>query len=113
MKTVAFGKRERFRFTSGGSLLQWKPIQGPAIYALTYKQDPEKRPKSHTVVYFGEALDLSQPAVHKELMQWWEQNSDNRGDLFFFFHPMPGSSQYERISLRNQLAREYEPQGNE
>lgn len=113
MSIVTFGKKQRLKFMTGGTLDKWQPAQGPAIYALTYKQDAVLKPKSHTVVYFGEAEDLASPTIYRDLRKWWETNSGELGELYVFFHPMPGSSQYERGRVQHQLALEYEPRGNE
>jgi hypothetical protein len=113
MNTVTFGKRERLKFIAGGTLEQWQPPQGPVIYALTFKQDAHMRPKAHTVAYFGETEDFSQPSIRNELNKWWDENSGHRGELYIFFHPMPGSSQHERAKIMHQLTLEYEPKGNE
>jgi hypothetical protein len=114
--TVTFGKRERLKFIAAGTLKQWQPAQVPAVYAVTYKQDAEARPKAHTVVYFGETADLSKQAasIHSEIRHWWDEHGGaHEGDLFIFFHPMPGSSQYERANIQHQLVLEYDPRGND
>ena len=112
MKIVSFGKRSRMKFWSGGTLNQWQTFSGPAIYALTYKEDAQARPKSHTVLYFGETEDLAQPSIHSDLIKWHENYHVN-GDLYFFFHPMPGSTQYERAKVKQQLTLEYNPKASD
>src|ERR1700733_7593171 len=98
MSTVSFGKRERLKFVAGGTLDKWQPESCPAIYAVTYKQNESTRPKAHTVLYFGESSDFSKQSIsiNKDVRQWWDENGGNGGQLFIFFHPMPGSSQYQR-----------------
>ncbi|HIA50652.1 MAG TPA: hypothetical protein EYN91_00955 [Candidatus Melainabacteria bacterium] len=114
MSALTFGKRNRYRFMSGGTLEQWKPAGGGAIYAVTYKADAVSRPKNHTVVFFGETPDLSLQAesIRRELQKWWNENGGSNGDLFLHVHEMPGSSQFERISVQKQLISEYDPHGN-
>ena len=114
MGAVSFGKRKRIRFTGGEPLKEWQPSAGAAVYAVTYQQDPVGRPKSHSVVYFGETADLSKqfPAIREELRSWWENDGVASGDLFVFYHEMPGSSQLERENVQHQLVLEYEPRGN-
>ena len=115
MSAVTFGKRERLKFVAAGTLNDWEPIPGPAIYALTYKQDAIGRPKAHTVVYFGQTSGIANDltTVRHELREWWHENSGNDGELFIFFHPMPGSSPFERTNVQHQLVMEYDPRGNE
>jgi hypothetical protein len=114
MSIVTFGRRERLKFQALGTIAQWQPHVVPAVYAITYKQEPKTRPKAHTVVYFGEAENLAQqaPVINSDIKQWWEQFGGNRGELFVFMYPMPGSSKYERTHVQHQLVAEYDPQAN-
>ncbi|HEY9790811.1 MAG TPA: hypothetical protein V6D22_10455 [Candidatus Obscuribacterales bacterium] len=114
MGAVSFGKRNRIRFTPGGTLKEWQPPSGAAIYAVTYQQDPVTRPKSHSVLYFGETADLAKQAavIREKLHSWWENNGGTGGELYIFYHEMPGSSQNERVNVQHQLVVEYDPRGN-
>lgn len=114
MGSVTFGKRERLKFYALGTINKWQPQVVPAVYAITYKQDPATRPKAHTVVYFGEADDLAKqaPTINRDLQQWWDDHGGKGAELFVFMYPMPGSSQYERANVRSQLVAEYDPQAN-
>lgn len=114
MSALTFGKRTRYRFMFGGTLEQWKPFGCEAVYAVTYKADAVSRPKNHTVVFFGETPDLALQAdsIRRELQKWWNENGGTNGDLFFYIHEMPGSSQFERVSVQKQLISEYDPHGN-
>lgn len=113
MPTVSFGKRERVRFQAEGSLTEWKPLGVPAVYAITYKQDPEDRPKAHTVLYFGEAENLAAEAgnILSDFKQWCHEYAHG-AELFIFTHPMPGSTKYERARIQHTLVSEYDPQAN-
>jgi hypothetical protein len=114
MSTVSFGKRTRIKFNSAGSIKNGPPQVGPAVYAITYKKDVSARPKSHTVLFFGEAHDLSQqgPTIISNITKWWLTHGGNDSDLFMFFHEMPGSSAFERDHVQHQLVMEYDPQAN-
>jgi hypothetical protein len=114
MSTVTFGKRNRYRFTAGGTLKQWQPSGGAAVYAVTYKPDAVNRPKAHSVVYFGEATDLVKQSdtIRKDLHAWWDENGGTDRELFIFIHEIVGSSQYERANVHHQLVMEYDPVGN-
>lgn len=111
---MSFGKRNRIRFTSGGALKEWHPSGGAAVYAVTYRPDAVSRPKSHSVVYFGETGDLSKqfPLIRDKVHAWWEQHGGTDAELFVFYHEMPGSSQNDRVNVQHQLIMEYDPRGN-
>lgn len=111
MNSLTFGKRSRFTFMGGVTLRDWHPSGGAAVYAITYKPDSTNRPKSHTVVYFGESSDISKHSVDicNDLDSWWKDNGKGTSDLFIFIHEMPTSSRYERMHLQKQLTIEYEP----
>jgi len=114
MSTMSFGKRTRLRFSAAGLLKSFVPERGPAIYAITYKQDPDGRPKAHTVVYFGETDDLlsHSQVIHNDMKHWWHDYGDIGSELFIFICPMPGSSQLERANIQRQLVHEYDPAAN-
>lgn len=112
--SISWGKRERFKFIGGGALVDWSPEAIPALYAITYKQDPVNKPKSHTVLYFGEAEALAEqaPSNNQEILDTWTRNGGRADELFIFIHPMPGSTQRHRLNAYEQLVLEYRPEGN-
>jgi hypothetical protein len=110
---ISWGLTERVKFTSGGQLSNWVAPSLPAVYSVTYKRDPANKAKAHTVLYFGEASDLSRetPTINQFLIEI--ADSDVRpSDLFIFIHPMPGSTQHERMKLMQTLIGDYRPRGN-
>ncbi len=114
MTTVSWGKRERYRFASCGALAGWAPPAVSAVYAITYKQEPDKKPKSHTVLYFGESEDLSQQSpILKRVESFWREGGGTLEELFVFVHPMAGSTQYERVKVQDRLVTEYQPHVNQ
>jgi len=112
---ISWGMRERFKFASGGSLGTWVPPALAGVYAVTYKQDPRNKPKSHTVLYFGESEDFSKLAasVCQRVVGLWKEGGGAADDFFVFFHPMSGSSQFDRHRIQERLIAEYQPHGNE
>lgn len=112
--SISWGRRERFKFTAGGTLMDWSPPILPAVYAITYKQDPKNKPKSHTVLYFGQADDLSQqaPTDNRQIMDSWVYSGGTVEELYVFIHPMPGSTRGQRSNLQEQLVAEYGPDCN-
>ncbi len=112
--SISWGKKQRYKFNSGVPLTSWSPPAMSGVYALTYKQDPDTKPKSHTVLYFGHAEDLSQQAsaYHKHVLDAWVENGGKVGELFVFVFPMNGASRWQRSSVQEQLVSEYSPQYN-
>ncbi len=114
MSALTFGIRNRYRFMSAGPLDKWAPSGSEAIYAVTYKANALINPKKHTVVFFGETPDLVQQAesIRQGHQRWWTELGGIEGELFMFYHEMPGSSQYERMNVQKELIADYDPQGN-
>lgn len=114
--SVSWGRRSRFRFESAGEYSQVVlPPGTPAVFAITYKQDPVNKPKSHTVLYFGESADLSKDILEraKDIKETWLNTGGREAaDLYVFYHPMPGSTLWQRNSVQNQLESEYDPPVN-
>jgi hypothetical protein len=84
------------------------------VYAITYKQDALTRPKSHTILLFGQAADVSKqlPQISDHVRRWWDEHSSDAPELFVFLHPMPDSSETDRTRVQSELVSEYDPQGN-
>jgi hypothetical protein len=111
--SISWGKKERFEFKTGGSLLSWRPPAMAGIYAITYKGDPEK-PKAHHILFFGQTDNLSEtsPEWNEEVVGAWKSSSQDIGELCVFVHPMPRSSTGERLRIQEQLVAEYRPRCN-
>ena len=110
--SISWGRRERFRFNAGGALSAWVPPSLAAVYSITYKQDPDKKPKAHTVLYFGETSDLSRESINQVLNECVDVQHMGPDELFVFIHPMPGSSSGERSKVQHSLIGDYRPRGN-
>lgn len=114
MTTISWGKRERYKFASCGAFIGWSPPVVSAVYAITYKQDPDKKPNSHTVLYFGESEDLSQQAPALKIVEdFWMENGGILDELYVFLHPMVGSNKSERSTVQYRLVTEYQPHVNQ
>lgn len=111
--SISWGLTDRIKFSSGGQLSNWVAPSLPAVYSVTYKQDPANKAKHHTVLYFGEASDLSKETqtISQFLAEIGESDIDP-SELFIFIHPMPGSTQHERTKVMQTLIRDYRPRGN-
>lgn len=115
MSSISWGMRNRYRFNAYGELERWAPPIVPGVFAITYRRDPQARPKSHTVLFFGEGGDLSKlsPAISSDIRNWWnESRKTASAELYVFVHPMPGSTQWDRARVQSELVAEYDPHGN-
>jgi hypothetical protein len=112
--SISWGHKARVRFEAAGEVNKCAPPAVPAVFAVTFKQDAENKPKAHTVLYFGESADLSRE-IHErcELVRDnWTENGGRETPLFVFYHPMPNSTLWQRTTVQNQLISEYDPPVN-
>ncbi|HEY9868181.1 MAG TPA: hypothetical protein V6D08_03155 [Candidatus Obscuribacterales bacterium] len=110
--SISWGKQQRVSFQGAWKLEEWSPPPSSGLFAITYKQDKTNRPKSHTVVYFGQGADLTGqglPWCHEASDRWLDVVGGARSELYVFFHPMPHSTQLERWMLHERLIAEYRP----
>jgi len=112
--TISWGRHERYKFTAYGGLTEWVPPVTPAVFAVTYRRDPQNKPKGHTVLLFGECDDMAQHAmsIKRQIMEVWSDNGGTIDDLYVFVHAMPGSTKSERSRIKETLVLEYQPQAN-
>src|SRR5947207_447199 len=108
--SISWGVKQRFKFTANGSLTNWQPPPLSGVYAISYKRSPDN-PKAHTILYFGQAGNLSgeAPDLNTQVLHAWADSGHNVGDLYVFVHSMPGSTSGERSSVQEQLIAEYRP----
>lgn len=111
--SISWGIKERYKFNASGSLHSWDPPPMSAVYAITYKQNPDK-PKSHTILFFGQAEDLAREAhdLNRQVTDAWAESGHDVRELNVFVHPMPGSTTGQRFKVQEQLVAEYRPQCN-
>lgn len=112
---ISWGMQERYKFSSYGTLTSWVPPVLAGVYAITYRRDAHNNPKKYTVLYFGEAEDLSRQDSdwHRNVVRMFTEDGGTTDELFVFVHPMLGSTQYERARIQQRLIAEYQPHGNE
>jgi len=111
--SISWGVKERFKFSTCGSLSHWDPPAVAGVYAITCKQDP-KRPKAHSILFVGQAEDMAREAREQnaQVIDAWKTSGQDLSELYVFVHPMPGSSISERTKIQEQLVAEYRPQCN-
>ena len=113
-RTISWGRHERYKFTAYGALSEWVPPVTPAVFAITYRRDPQKTPKGHTVLLFDECNDMAQHAssIRRQILEIWAEDGGTIDDLYVFVHAMPGSTKVERARIKETLVLEYQPQAN-
>ncbi|MBX9569805.1 MAG: hypothetical protein K2X77_12985 [Candidatus Obscuribacterales bacterium] len=111
---ISWGRAEKVTFSNCGALDQWVAEPTPAVYAVTYQKDPLNKPKSHTVLFFGESEDLAQQqtTIKHQVCDAWNREGGHSNELFVFVCPMKGSTKQQRIKLQQQLVLEYQPRAN-
>jgi hypothetical protein len=111
--SISWGIKQRYKFTANGSLTSWDPPAVPAVYAITYKNNPLK-PKAHTILFVGHAQNLQQEAheLNRQVTDAWTDSGHDVRELYVFIHHMPGSTSNERYDVQEQLTMEYRPQCN-
>jgi len=82
------------------------------VYAIMTKPDPQNKPNTYTVLYFGEAEDFSQRLDSQhEKIPCWQQNQ--KSGLYYELYIMSGSSQTQRQVIESQLISKYNPVCNQ
>jgi hypothetical protein len=111
---ICWGKNPRYKFISGGELRNCSPPGAPAVFAITYKQNPDTKPKAHTVLYFGHTEDLEKelPSVNEHIYELWNKQAGHSDALYVFMHLMPGTTHRQRENVHWQLVSEYWPAAN-
>lgn len=113
--SISWGRKQRFRFNAAGTVDQFTaPEKLAAVYAVTYKRDAANRPKSHTVLYFGESADAGRDIKSEcnNIKELWHKKGSNETELFVFYLSLPNSTPMERAAIQSQLIAEYDPMMN-
>lgn len=114
MSIISWGRRESVTFTSCGNLREWAPPAVAGLYAVTYQREPAKKPKGHSVLFFGECDNFADHvnSIRHRMGEFWTREGGQQDDLFIFVHLMDGSSMPQRRRLVESLVSEYQPQAN-
>jgi hypothetical protein len=75
------------------------------------KPDPEGKPKTYRVIYFGESGNMSERGFLKSHHKFgcWINEAGTTKNLYISTYLMPNSSETERRTKEGQLIREYDP----
>lgn len=92
------------------SITDWEPPYRAAVYAIMMKPDPENKPTTYRILYFGESSNLSERGFwrshHKH--QCFIDNAGSESDLYIGTYKMPNSTGEERKSVEQKLIAEYD-----
>jgi hypothetical protein len=112
--SISWGHKTRVKFEAAGEAAKCAPPPVPAVFAITYKQDSDNKPKAHTVLYFGETDDLAREIQNRcqTIKDTWLNKGGSETELYVFYHAMPSSTLWQRTTIQNQLVAEYDPPCN-
>ena len=72
------------------------------VYAIMTKPDPQNKPQTYDVLYFGETENFSKRLdTNHEKILCWKQNQ--KSGLYYSLYIMYGSPQEQRQTLESQL----------
>ena len=78
------------------------------VYAIMTKPDPQNKPKTYTILYFGETHDFSDRVTdNHEKFDCWQQYQ--KSGLYYELYIMSNSSQTQRQTIESQLISKYGP----
>jgi len=93
----------------------WKPPYRAGIYAIMMKPDPQNKPNTYKILYFGESENMSERGFYKNHHKYncWLREAGSLRNLFIGYYLMPDSTLFQRKSLEQQLIDQYKPKCNE
>jgi len=94
-------------FTEPTWFADWRPPRHAGLFVIL-SPDSNWAPKPYQPLYFGEFGNNAQEPLLPETCAWM-LGPANRGALFVSVLPMPFSTTAQRLALRNELLRAYNP----
>jgi hypothetical protein len=112
---IRLGSLAGYPFEGPRILGGWTPPAAPAVYAVVYKPEPQKKPETYAVIYVGHADDLTAegfPFQHPRAHCWIER-AGNRWQIYICTYEVPGGLRSHREQIAQELAAIYHPSCNE
>lgn len=111
---IRLGSLAGYPFEGPRLLGGWTPPASPAVYAITYKPEPESAPDRYAVIDVDHADDLSaQRFPFKHLRaQCWIKRAGSRWKVYICTYEVPGGLRSHRESIARELISVYRPQCN-
>ena len=101
----------KIEFEGPYSTSDWAPPNRAAVYAIMRKPDPQNKPHTYRMLYFGESDNLSDRGFWRAHYKY-ESFKDHAGSdskIYIGVHRMPNSTTAERKALEKKLVTEYNP----
>ena len=102
-------------FDGPDPITQWDPPYRAAVYAIMMRPDPENKPTTYRILYFGESSNLSERGFYRfhHKYECWLNEAGSESNLFIGIYLMPNSIAEERKRVEQRLVSEYNPKCND
>jgi len=96
-------------------IIDWEPPYSDAVYTMMIKPDPENKPDTYRILYFGESSNLSERGFYRSHHKYdcWLQHAGSESNLYIGIHRMPDSTVEERRKVESKLIEQYHPACND
>jgi hypothetical protein len=112
---IRLGSLAGYSFEGPRLLGGWTPPPQAAVYAITYRPEPDARPDRHAVIYVGHSDDLSaerfpfrHPCAH-----CWIRRAGSRWRVYVCTYEVPGGGRSHREQITRELTAIYRPGCND
>lgn len=109
---IRLGSLAGYPFEGPRLLAGWTPPRTAAVYAVTYRPDPERHEERYGVIYVGHADDLTTvglPFSHSAAECWLRRVRGNRFGLHICTYEVPGGTAAHREAITRELIAVYRP----
>jgi len=111
---IRLGSLAGYPFEGPRVLAGWTAPQVAAVYAILTRDDRERREQEYSVIFVGEAADLSAegfPSRHVAARRWAER-AGGRFNLHICVYEVPGGMASHREQIVRELIAVYRPSCN-
>jgi hypothetical protein len=111
---IRLGSLAGYPFEGPRLLGGWTPPSAPAVYAIVYKPDPERRAERYAVIYVDHSDDLSAerfPFKHSRA-SCWVRRAGTRWKVYICTYDVPGGRRSHREMIARELTAIYHPSCN-
>jgi hypothetical protein len=111
---IRLGSLAGYPFEGPRVLGGWTPPATPAVYAITYKPEPQTKPDRYAVIYVDHTEDLSAerlPFKHPRASCWIARAGD-RWKVYICTYEVPGGLRSHREQIARELSAIYQPSCN-
>jgi hypothetical protein len=112
---IRLGSLAGYSFEGPRILGGWTPPKRPAVFAIMYKPDAEKKPDRYAVIYVGHADNMAEagfPFKHPRA-NCWIGRAGSRWKLHICTYEVAGWARSHREQICQELVAVYNPYCNE